>query len=234
VYGVPFMSQDMKTDRLAAILVTKQVLQMPVYQKAQSIAIFLSMPGREVSTRDIVLDALDSGKAVFVPYLHSPENAKNRTMDMLQLKNKNDFLSLQPDNWGIPSLSHDSVAQRRNAFGGFGPLNTSSHDTGSAPSLDVVFVPSVAFDASHRRLGHGKGFYDRYLSKYRNIASSRQPSIPMPRLSMSPCASWHLIKLLMIFVVVGIALRQQFLPDGETVPVDEHDWIVNNVIVASS
>jgi 5-formyltetrahydrofolate cyclo-ligase len=224
----------MKTDKLAAFLVTTQVLRMPVYQRAQSIAIFLSMPGREISTRDVVLDALDSGKAVFVPYLHSPENAKNRTMDMLQLKDKHDFFSLQPDNWGIPSLNHDSVAQRRNAFGGFGPLNAPSHDIGSAPSLDVVFVPSVAFDASHCRLGHGKGFYDRYLSRYKNVASSRQPSILMPRLGMFTCASWHLLKLLMVLMAVGIALRQQLLPDGETIPVDEHDWVVDDVVVASS
>ena len=29
--------------------------------------------------------------------------------------------------------------------------------------FDVIFVPLVAFDASFRRLGRGKGFYDRFL-----------------------------------------------------------------------
>ncbi len=33
--------------------------------------------------------------------------------------------------------------------------------------LDVVFVPLLAFDESGHRIGYGKGFYDRFLSKCR-------------------------------------------------------------------
>ncbi|MBT8262215.1 MAG: 5-formyltetrahydrofolate cyclo-ligase [Bacteroidia bacterium] len=33
--------------------------------------------------------------------------------------------------------------------------------------LDVVFVPLLAFDDSGYRIGYGKGFYDRFLSKCR-------------------------------------------------------------------
>ena len=32
-------------------------------------------------------------------------------------------------------------------------------------ALDAVLVPCVGFDASLRRLGHGMGFYDRYLAR---------------------------------------------------------------------
>ena len=32
--------------------------------------------------------------------------------------------------------------------------------------LDLMLVPGVAFDTQKQRIGHGKGYYDRYLLKY--------------------------------------------------------------------
>ncbi|OAP57257.1 5-formyltetrahydrofolate cyclo-ligase [Fonsecaea erecta] len=199
-------------ERQSAII-TEHVLRMPAYQNAKGVAIFLSMPGREVSTRDIVLHALDSGKSVFIPYLYAGETPKSKVMDMLQLQDKDDFHSLIPDGWGIPSLSKDSVGRRRNALGGIGILNDSVEGQQDPPSLDLIFMPAVAFDHSHRRLGHGKGFYDRYLSKYKDTLSGSQSGRPMP-------------------LLVGIALREQVLPPGETIPADEHDWTVDQIVVA--
>src|SRR5690606_12000189 len=34
------------------------------------------------------------------------------------------------------------------------------------PPLDVIFVPGVAFGERGERVGMGKGFYDRMLSRY--------------------------------------------------------------------
>ncbi|OCT44567.1 5-formyltetrahydrofolate cyclo-ligase [Cladophialophora carrionii] len=199
-------------ERQSAI-VTKKVIQMRAYQEAKSVAVFLSMPGREVSTREIVLHALAEGKSVFVPYLHPGQRPKSKIMDMLQLQDKEDFHSLKPDAWGIPSLSEDSVGRRRNALGGFGLSNESVDNQQATPRLDLVFMPAVAFDRAHRRLGHGKGFYDRYLSKYKNALDSGSTTRPMPAL-------------------VGIALRQQILAPEESLPADENDWPVDQFVVA--
>ncbi|MBT0606980.1 5-formyltetrahydrofolate cyclo-ligase [Aequorivita echinoideorum] len=37
----------------------------------------------------------------------------------------------------------------------------------SSESLEVIFVPLLAFDHSGQRVGYGKGFYDRFLSSCR-------------------------------------------------------------------
>jgi len=140
------------------------------------------MPGREVSTRHIVLHALGDGKLVFVPYLHAGEGTKSKVMDMLQLQDGDDFQSLESDAWGIPSLSKESVDKRRNALGGLGPSNDFSHVHHSPPLLDLIFMPAVAFDQAYRRLGHGRGFYDRYLSRYNGALESSHSSRRMPLL----------------------------------------------------
>ena len=59
-----------RTNFLSASSITKQVLKMKEYQTAKAISIFLSMPGKEVSTHDIAIDALQEWK-VRLRALHS-------------------------------------------------------------------------------------------------------------------------------------------------------------------
>lgn len=150
------------------------------------------MPGKEVSTQDIALDALRGNKSVFVPYIHGGKG-KSKVIDMLQLRDEDDLNSLRPDSWGIPSLEPDSVGQRSNALGGIGT------EPGASPVLDLMFMPGVAFDRSHSRLGHGMGFYDRYLENYRKAVDQSGEKMPVlseltviascPQL-LTVCQSW--------------------------------------------
>lgn len=124
------------------------------------------MPGKEISTTNIVLQAFQDGKKVYVPYIHSQAgNSKLKVLDMLRLKDEQDLKSLLPDTWGIPSLSEATIHERENALGGFGIAQEPDSSTKQDPLLDLIFVPAMAFDSQNQRLGHGKGFYDRYISR---------------------------------------------------------------------
>lgn len=194
------------------------------------------MPGKEVQTQSLVRDALDSQKQVFVPYIHKLEVHQGtpvEAMDMLQLEDREDLASLQPDAWGIPSLQRDDVHRRMNCFGKSG-LTHGSTDVSITQKLDLVIVPAVAFDRRLNRLGHGKGYYDRFFTQYKQIVSSDVSPYRRPTLGISstldPLKSRCLLEL--TYNAVGIALEEQMLPEGSELPIDDWDHALDVVITS--
>jgi len=185
---------------------TNALLAMPEYKAAGRISVYLSMPTGEINTSNIVRDALDHGKKVFIPYtynLDEPIDGQPKSiMDMVELSSMQDFESLQPDKWGIPTPSKDSIASRANCFGSTGI--TSGRTEGMTDGLDFIVMPGMAFDASFGRLGHGKGFYDFFLSRCHQVAR-----IPFR---------------------VGLSLTEQLLPPNESVPMDKTDFRLDALI----
>lgn len=186
------------------------------------------MPSGEVQTDEIVRHALSSGKEVFVPYLHTNEEttkedgeiAPKKIMDMVKLKGLEDYERLERDSWGIPTVTEDTVSGRERILG-------ESEKDGKAQlsnGLDLVLMPGVAFDlegqpAVIRRLGHGKGFYDYFLHRYRSHygrglfenAAERPP-----------------------LQEFGLALEEQFLQDKNlSVPMGPHDSILAGLVVGN-
>ncbi|RKU46205.1 hypothetical protein DL546_001653 [Coniochaeta pulveracea] len=149
-------------------VVFNKLREFKPYVEARRVSIFLSMSTGEIQTDGIVRHALESGKEVFVPYLHrnplpSPD-LPVRVMDMVRLRDIEDYESLQPDRWGIPSIDPATVHDRQRIFGG-----PDAHHSDKA-LLDLILVPGVAFDIAPetgaiRRLGHGKGFYDYFINR---------------------------------------------------------------------
>jgi 5-formyltetrahydrofolate cyclo-ligase len=181
------------------------------------------MPGGEISTSDIVRNALDQGKKVFVPYTYSPETTNEgqpkSIMDMVELQSMKDFESLESDKWGIPTPSKDSIQSRANCFGGTGITNgdTTSVEAG----LDLIVMPGMAFDSNFGRLGHGKGFYDYFLTRCHQV--SRMP-FRGKNYWYSVCGG------LTNHVKVGLSLTEQFLPPNESVPMDSSDYRLDALI----
>ncbi|KAN0140128.1 hypothetical protein V8E53_002024 [Lactarius tabidus] len=186
------LSQDETQKQSQAI--TRRVLSAPWFSQATTISCYLSMPTGEVDTSAITQAILASGKNLFVPKVDATLPGG---MDFLRIHNEEDLCSLPEGVWGIkePQFQYQDAPR------------TKATDEDSA-SLDVILIPGVAFDRSLARLGHGKGYYDRFLTSYTSLASARGKAKPL---------------------FVGLALREQVLAAGD-VPVGANDVQVDMIV----
>ena len=114
------------------------VLSMPAFQHAARIFIYVSV-GNEPSTLWILKQALAAGRAVYVP--------KCLGQGKMVAARIYRFEDLSPGMLGIPE-----------------PCDWS--ETCGPESLDLIIVPCVCAGRDGKRLGHGAGYYDRFLAGY--------------------------------------------------------------------
>ncbi|KAF4741772.1 hypothetical protein FOZ62_006831, partial [Perkinsus olseni] len=134
-----------------SILIQDRVLGMEVWREAKAVGVFLSMPHGEAQTDRLIADAFTGGKRVFVPKTVPDSN----DMELLEAGSLEDIASFPRTTWGIPEpdLTNPITGEPRpNAID-------------VCPPLDAILVPGLGFDVHCGRLGRGKGFYDRYLSR---------------------------------------------------------------------
>ena len=119
----------------AGDVIQRQVLASEEYRAAKSVFVYVSV-GNEPPTDLIIRAALRDGKRVYVPKCVSAH-----TMEAARLYDPED---LEPGAHGIPEPREIT-------------------ETASPAELDLVVVPCVAASPDGRRLGHGAGYYDRFL-----------------------------------------------------------------------
>jgi 5-formyltetrahydrofolate cyclo-ligase len=187
------------------------------------------MPTGEIQTDELVRHALSAGKDVFVPYLHQNvqadaqsghggSGAPKKVMDMVRLRGLGDYEGLERDAWGIPTVTEEGLEGRERVLG-----DARDDDVGKKRvGLDLMLMPGVAFEVEEgqsrmvRRLGHGKGFYDYFLHRYRTFDENRIEKATESRIEL-----------------FGLALKEQFLTGSQDphIPTGPHDSPLDGLIM---
>lgn len=163
-------------------IVHSKLYNHDAYLKSKRVSIYLSMDN-EIDTLDILKHLFNNQKHVFIPRY----SGKLGRMDMVRINSWEDYESLPVTRWNIKQPSMKDAREDALETGG----------------LDLVIAPGVAFTKDGRRLGHGKGYYDAFLS--RAHLPSGHP------------------------YTIALAFKEQVL---DHVPVSPKDVIINDILFA--
>lgn len=168
-----------------------------------AVGLYASMPSGELQTDPLVAALLadPAGHRVYLPRIEPlapwnepPRFARQRTaLRFVHVAAWPEYAALQAQ--GPYALREPQIRPDRS-----NDLFT-AHDR-----LDVLVVPGVAFSEGLTRLGHGAGFYDDFIKRYRSHYSNSKP------------------------LLVGIALPDQ-LVDAAAIPMEEHDEALDYLVV---
>lgn len=133
---------DVKRERDRAI--RERIQSLPAYRRAVCLLCYVSLPD-EVDTMILIEEALADGKMVCVPV----SIEETHTVDFYQINSLND---LEPGTYGVLE-----------------PVPGKAKKITWFPKPSVCIVPGLVFDEEGFRLGYGKGYYDRFLQRFRGV-----------------------------------------------------------------
>lgn len=134
----------------ASAAISRSFLELEEYQTAEVILAYWSV-GREVSTHELIEAMLADGKTVCLPKCVDLDENGCRTgiVEAMEAHQIRDVSGLSRGAYGIPEPG-DS-------------------DPVIAPDrIDLVMLPCMACDKTCGRIGHGAGYYDKYLTMIRD------------------------------------------------------------------
>lgn len=180
------ITQDELTRQSINIL--KSLEKIPEFEGAKNIALYMNMPNLEVKTLPIIRACFERNLNLYLPkcIYSSDAGRKKNHLRMLQMSSLNEVLQLQPQ--GKYKLLEP--VQGNDLFD-------------CEEGLDVIIVPGVAFSREKKRLGHGAGFYDEFLTVHK-VKFGKSP------------------------FMIGIGLAQQLVDE---IPTETHDWDLDCIII---
>lgn len=155
----------------AAFLLTERILGHQWYCQSDTILCYADH-GSEISTKELIREALSSGKKVFLPRVEGENMTFYRIGDLSELVQGYK---------GIPEPKGDTENYCREK---------------QAAEKTLLLMPGVVFDRCRNRIGYGKGFYDRFLAdnpelQLRSIAVGYQcqllEELPAEETDIRPC-----------------------------------------------
>jgi 5-formyltetrahydrofolate cyclo-ligase len=127
-----------------------------------------------IANRLLQLDTIPNGRQVweqtyFHLFLSIEEQKEVDTEFILQiLAGKDKEIVVAKSNFKTLEMTHylltDNTKFQKNEYNIYEPVDGLEMPVSK---IDVVFVPLLAYDKKGNRVGYGKGFYDKFLSKCR-------------------------------------------------------------------
>lgn len=199
----------------AALLATRS------FRDAGRIAVYLSAPHGEIRTDTIVRAVLAGApdRACFVPYCDRGASTLPMTTTTTTTTATSTTAAVAATTTTTPMMrmlrvrdADDIARMPRAPWGAAQPATPDDREDALAdparPGLDLIIVPGLGFTRGGDRIGHGRGYYDRFLRECRCRARQLQQRPP---------------------IAIGLALRAQLC---DALPVTEHDERLDAVLFA--
>lgn len=136
----PELGEDYMATASEAIM--ESLIRMKEYRNAKTIMLYVSV-GKEVITNNLMSVANRQGKTVCLPLCTDTEN------HIQEARLWNAEYRLIPGAYNIPTPAADAPVV-------------------DPQEVDMVVLPCVSCDVDCNRLGHGAGYYDKYIEQLRD------------------------------------------------------------------
>lgn len=196
---------DVAQIKAQSALTAATIANFPPFQQARSVGLYMHLPVNELHTDGILDVCFRQKKQVYLPrieQLHTFGDVQKHPKQQSCLH----FLAVRSKQETDALLPRGKYQIREPDYS----PNRSNDLLFNKEPLDLLFLPGVAFTRSGKRLGHGAGYYDDFIKRYRSVHAGKTP------------------------LLVGIGLPDQLIDDETLLQLEDHDETLDYVIVGNS